>query len=102
MIDTGQNRANRPADTRIIHIVPHKVLGFTNHNKNYFIGLGGKETLCAPILRYLAGERTGAVEHRASSLLELSMRHGFTTWLPAGTIFRGWHVALSAAENLLR
>lgn len=29
------------------HVVPHEVLGFANHNKNYFIGLGGKETLCA-------------------------------------------------------
>jgi nickel-dependent lactate racemase len=29
------------------HVVPHEVLGFSNHNKNYFIGLGGKETICA-------------------------------------------------------
>ncbi len=29
------------------HIVPHEVLGFANHNKNYFIGLGGKPTICA-------------------------------------------------------
>ncbi|MGL6193616.1 MAG: lactate racemase domain-containing protein, partial [Thermoguttaceae bacterium] len=29
------------------HIVPHEVLGFANHNKNYFIGLGSKETICA-------------------------------------------------------
>lgn len=29
------------------HVVPHEVLGFANHNKNYFIGLGGKESLCA-------------------------------------------------------
>lgn len=29
------------------HIVPHEVLGFANHNKNYFIGLGGKRTLGA-------------------------------------------------------
>jgi nickel-dependent lactate racemase len=29
------------------HIVPHDVLGFANHNKNYFIGLGGKEMICA-------------------------------------------------------
>ncbi len=28
------------------HVVPHEVLGFANHNKNYFIGLGGKDTLC--------------------------------------------------------
>jgi len=26
-------------------IVPHEVLGFGNHNKNYFIGLGGKGTI---------------------------------------------------------
>ena len=29
------------------HIVPHEVLGFANHNKNYFIGLGGKAMICA-------------------------------------------------------
>jgi len=29
------------------HVVPHEVLGFANHNKNIFIGLGGKETICA-------------------------------------------------------
>lgn len=29
------------------HIVPHEVLGFANHNKNYFIGLGGKGMICA-------------------------------------------------------
>ena len=28
------------------HVVPHEVLGFANHNKNYFIGLAGKETIC--------------------------------------------------------
>jgi nickel-dependent lactate racemase len=29
------------------HVVPHEVLGFASHNKNYFIGLAGKETICA-------------------------------------------------------
>lgn len=29
------------------HVVPHEVLGFANHNKNYIIGLGGKETICS-------------------------------------------------------
>jgi nickel-dependent lactate racemase len=29
------------------HVVPHEVLGFANHNKNYFIGLAGKPTICA-------------------------------------------------------
>jgi nickel-dependent lactate racemase len=29
------------------HVVPHEVLGFANHNKNYFIGLGGKAMICA-------------------------------------------------------
>src|SRR6202163_143501 len=28
------------------HVVPHEVLGFANHNKNYFVGLGGKKTIC--------------------------------------------------------
>ncbi|REJ64738.1 MAG: DUF2088 domain-containing protein [Planctomycetota bacterium] len=27
------------------HVVPHEVLGFANHNKNYFIGLAGRELL---------------------------------------------------------
>lgn len=29
------------------HVVPHEVLGYANHNKNYLIGLGGKRTLGA-------------------------------------------------------
>ncbi len=29
------------------HVVPHEVLGFANHNKNYFIGVAGKDTICA-------------------------------------------------------
>lgn len=29
------------------HVVPHEVLGFANHNKNYFIGVGGKDMICA-------------------------------------------------------
>jgi nickel-dependent lactate racemase len=29
------------------HVVPHEVLGFANHNKNYFIGVSGKDTICA-------------------------------------------------------
>jgi nickel-dependent lactate racemase len=29
------------------HVVPHEVLGFANHNKNYFIGLGSKDSICA-------------------------------------------------------
>lgn len=29
------------------HVVPHEVLGFANHNKNYFIGLAGKSLICA-------------------------------------------------------
>lgn len=28
------------------HVVPHEVLGFANHNKNYFIGVGGKDLIC--------------------------------------------------------
>jgi nickel-dependent lactate racemase len=29
------------------HVVPHEVLGFANHNKNYLIGLAGKPLICA-------------------------------------------------------
>ena len=28
------------------HVVPHEVLGFANHNKNYLIGLAGKDLIC--------------------------------------------------------
>ena len=27
------------------HVVPHEVLGFANHNENYFIGLAGKDMI---------------------------------------------------------
>ncbi|MGF1656147.1 MAG: lactate racemase domain-containing protein [Verrucomicrobiales bacterium] len=29
------------------HVVPHEVLGFANHNKNYFIGLGGLPSMAS-------------------------------------------------------
>jgi len=48
-IDLNSTLMDEPWDliVNIGHVVPHEVLGFANHNKNYFIGLGGKETICA-------------------------------------------------------
>ena len=48
-IDLNRSLMEEPWDLiiNIGHVVPHEVLGFANHNKNYFIGLGGKETICA-------------------------------------------------------
>jgi nickel-dependent lactate racemase len=48
-IDLNTKLMSEPWDLviNIGHVVPHEVLGFANHNKNYFIGLGGKETICA-------------------------------------------------------
>lgn len=48
-VDLNSSLMNEPWDLiiNIGHVVPHEVLGFANHNKNYFIGLGGKETICA-------------------------------------------------------
>jgi len=48
-VDLNSMLINEPWDLviNIGHVVPHEVLGFANHNKNYFIGLGGKETICA-------------------------------------------------------
>ena len=48
-IDLNSSLMNEEWDlvVNIGHVVPHEVLGFANHNKNYFIGLGGKETICA-------------------------------------------------------
>jgi nickel-dependent lactate racemase len=47
----GLNRMlmNEPWDwiINIGHVVPHEVLGFANHNKNYFIGLASKDLICA-------------------------------------------------------
>ncbi len=37
------------------HVVPHEVLGFANHNKNYFIGLAGKPTICASHIMAASG-----------------------------------------------
>ncbi len=37
------------------HVVPHEVLGFANHNKNYFIGLAGKPTICAAHIMAASG-----------------------------------------------
>jgi len=48
-VDLNSTLIDEPWDliVNIGHVVPHEVLGFANHNKNYFIGLGGKETICA-------------------------------------------------------
>ncbi|MEI6163866.1 MAG: lactate racemase domain-containing protein [Planctomycetota bacterium] len=47
-IDLNTMTMREPWDIviNIGHVVPHEVLGFANHNKNYFIGLAGKETIC--------------------------------------------------------
>jgi nickel-dependent lactate racemase len=47
-VDLNSSLMNEKWDLiiNIGHVVPHEVLGFANHNKNYFIGLGGKETIC--------------------------------------------------------
>lgn len=47
------------------HVVPHEVLGFANHNKNYFIGLGGKETICKT---HLAAAMCG-IENNLANLI---------------------------------
>ena len=47
------------------HVVPHEVLGFANHNKNYFIGLGGKDLICAA---HMAAACCG-IEHNLGNLL---------------------------------
>jgi nickel-dependent lactate racemase len=48
-VDLNRSLMEEPWDliVNIGHVVPHEVLGFANHNKNYFIGLGGKNTICA-------------------------------------------------------
>ncbi|MBX3423338.1 MAG: DUF2088 domain-containing protein [Pirellulaceae bacterium] len=48
-VDLNTMTVKEPWDliVNVGHVVPHEVLGFANHNKNYFIGLGGKETICA-------------------------------------------------------
>ena len=52
------------------HVVPHEVLGFANHNKNYFIGLGGKDTICAS---HMAAASYG-IENNLGSLVT-PLRH---------------------------
>ncbi|HUE72059.1 MAG TPA: lactate racemase domain-containing protein [Pirellulaceae bacterium] len=47
------------------HVVPHEVLGFANHNKNYFIGLAGKELICAS---HMAAACCG-IENNLASLI---------------------------------
>ena len=48
-VDLSTKLIDEPWDLiiNIGHVVPHEVLGFANHNKNYYIGLGGKDTICA-------------------------------------------------------
>jgi nickel-dependent lactate racemase len=48
-VDLNSTLIDQPWDlvVNLGHVVPHEVLGFANHNKNYFIGLGGRQTICA-------------------------------------------------------
>ncbi len=48
-VDLNSKLMDEPWDLiiNVGHVVPHEVLGFANHNKNYYIGLGGKDTICA-------------------------------------------------------
>jgi len=48
-IDLNTMAVTEPWDliVHVGHVVPHEVLGFANHNKNWFIGLGGKRLLGA-------------------------------------------------------
>lgn len=48
-IDLNTTAVTQPWDliVHVGHVVPHEVLGFANHNKNWFIGLGGKRLLGA-------------------------------------------------------
>jgi nickel-dependent lactate racemase len=54
------------------HVVPHEVLGFANHNKNYFIGIGGKDLICAA---HLMAARCG-IENNLGNLVT-PVRHLF-------------------------
>lgn len=54
------------------HVVPHEVLGFANHNKNYFIGVGGKELICASHLM----AATCGIENNLGNLVT-PVRHCF-------------------------
>lgn len=49
LVDLSSKLMDEPWDLviNIGHVVPHEVLGFANHNKNYFIGLGGERTIGA-------------------------------------------------------
>lgn len=54
------------------HVVPHEVLGFANHNKNYFIGLAGKDMICAA---HMAAATYG-IENNLGNLVT-PLRHCF-------------------------
>jgi nickel-dependent lactate racemase len=66
-VDLNTMTVTEPWDliVNIGHVVPHEVLGFANHNKNYFIGLGGKRTLGAA---HLASAAYG-IENNLGNLL---------------------------------
>ena len=66
-IDLNTMTVREPWDLiiNIGHVVPHEVLGFANHNKNYFIGLGGKRTLGASHL----ASATYGIENNLGNLL---------------------------------
>ena len=70
------------------HVVPHEVLGFANHNKNYFIGLGGKDMICAShLMAACCGieKQPRNADHAAENVLQQGGR-GLSR-VPAGRLF---------------
>jgi len=66
-IDLNSRLMDEPWDLiiNVGHVVPHEVLGFANHNKNYFIGLAGKRTICASHIM----AASGGIENNLGNLL---------------------------------
>jgi hypothetical protein len=53
-LNTTDERANLIIN--IGHVVPHEVLGFANHNKNYIIGLWQRSLSVPPTWRQLSAD----------------------------------------------
>ena len=94
-VDLNRSLMEEPWDLiiNIGHVVPHEVLGFANHNKNYFIGLGGKETICASHIAagvYGIENNLGNLITPLRALLQLGRRNNFLRPACPDRLFSRW------------
>jgi nickel-dependent lactate racemase len=85
------------------HVVPHEVLGFANHNKNYFIGLAGKDLICTSHMaaRQAREQNITAIDETLQKVVcVMQGDEFFSTWVANKAVYRT-RMALADGGELL-